>query len=69
MTRCPACRGAGEHYAPPVTVGEPQPEEWAPCRLCDGMGMVTDSAYRQWLRDNASPRDTPRATGHGRMYR
>lgn len=40
---CPHCGGQQVIYHPPVCVGEPQPEEWEPCPLCDGIGDVLDT--------------------------
>lgn len=39
---CPRCGGNPnwEDYEPAITVGEPQPGEWGPCRVCNGAGEV-----------------------------
>ena len=68
MTLCPKCGGDPdyENYIPAVTVGEPQPGEYARCALCDGTGYVTQAEADRWqaqtARDNAPPADCPRRT-------
>jgi len=39
--QCPVCHGSGEgKIMPALIVGERQPEEWPPCRLCKGKGYI-----------------------------
>lgn len=43
LTQCPYCKGMGAFHIAAVTAGEPQPEEWLPCPLCNGDGEVAES--------------------------
>ena len=71
---CKVCKGQKEVLVCGTDVGEPCPDEWAPCEHCDGTGVEPPdlAAYeltkarmirQQASRDDAPPANSPKTTG------